>query len=70
MNRIEKSEEKFKQLFGEGVPGTHATDPDRLISPTTASLIFNGSNPRMTEETEAKKLLMSMQIMTLFGSCP
>ncbi|MDH6656956.1 hypothetical protein ACFVSZ_24360 [Priestia megaterium] len=27
MNRIEKSEEKFKQLFGEGVPGTHATDP-------------------------------------------
>ncbi|MCT9852336.1 MULTISPECIES: carboxymuconolactone decarboxylase family protein [Priestia] len=28
MNRIEKSEEKFKQLFGEGVPGTHATDPD------------------------------------------
>ena len=28
MNRIEKSEEKFKQLFGKGVPGTHATDPD------------------------------------------
>jgi 4-carboxymuconolactone decarboxylase len=28
MNCIEKSEEKFKQLFGEGVPGTHATDPD------------------------------------------
>ncbi|MDP1427210.1 carboxymuconolactone decarboxylase family protein [Priestia megaterium] len=28
MNRIEKSEEKFKQLFGQGVPGTHATDPD------------------------------------------
>ncbi|WP_256995897.1 carboxymuconolactone decarboxylase family protein [Priestia megaterium] len=28
MNPIEKSEEKFKQLSGEGVPGTHATDPD------------------------------------------
>ncbi|CAH0324257.1 carboxymuconolactone decarboxylase family protein [Priestia megaterium] len=28
MNRIEKSKEKFKQLFGEGIPGTHATDPD------------------------------------------
>lgn len=28
MNRIEKSKEKFKQLFGEGVPGTYATDPD------------------------------------------
>lgn len=28
MNRIEKSEEKFKQLFGEGVPAARATDPD------------------------------------------
>ncbi|MBQ4869493.1 carboxymuconolactone decarboxylase family protein [Priestia megaterium] len=28
MNRIEKSKKKFKQLFGEGVPSTHATDPD------------------------------------------
>lgn len=28
MNRLEKSKEKFKQLFGEGVPGTYATDPD------------------------------------------
>jgi hypothetical protein len=30
----------------------NTTDPDRLISPTTASLVFNGSNSRMTEETE------------------
>jgi 4-carboxymuconolactone decarboxylase len=28
MDRIEKSEEKFKQLFGEEVTGAHATDPD------------------------------------------
>lgn len=28
MDRIEKSKEKFNQLFGEGVTATHATDPD------------------------------------------
>ncbi len=28
MKRIEKSKEKFKQLFGDGVPATYATDPD------------------------------------------
>jgi 4-carboxymuconolactone decarboxylase len=28
MDRIEKSEEKFKQLFGEGVSGAQATDHD------------------------------------------
>lgn len=28
MNRIEKSEETFKQLFGNGMPGAYATDPD------------------------------------------
>jgi 4-carboxymuconolactone decarboxylase len=28
MDRIEKSKEKFKQLFGEGVTAANATDPD------------------------------------------
>ncbi|TWE04817.1 4-carboxymuconolactone decarboxylase [Peribacillus frigoritolerans] len=28
MDRIEKSQEKFKQLFGEGITAAHATDPD------------------------------------------
>jgi 4-carboxymuconolactone decarboxylase len=28
MDRIEKSKEKFNQLFGEGVTTAHATDPD------------------------------------------
>ena len=28
MDRIEKSKEKFKQLFGEGASGAQATDPD------------------------------------------
>src|SRR3954462_1132964 len=28
MDRIEKSGQKFKQLFGDGVSGAHATDPD------------------------------------------
>ena len=28
MDRIEKSKEKFNQLFGEGVTAAHATDPD------------------------------------------
>jgi 4-carboxymuconolactone decarboxylase len=28
MDRIEKSKEKFKQLFGEGVTAAYATDPD------------------------------------------
>jgi 4-carboxymuconolactone decarboxylase len=28
MNRVEKSKEKFNQLFGEGVTAAHATDPD------------------------------------------
>lgn len=28
MDRVEKSQEKFKQLFGEGVTAAHATDPD------------------------------------------
>ncbi|MCM2975083.1 carboxymuconolactone decarboxylase family protein [Priestia aryabhattai] len=28
MNRIDKSAEKYKQLFGDGVPATHVTDPD------------------------------------------
>jgi len=28
MKRIEKSKEKFKQLFGDGVPATYTTDPD------------------------------------------
>ncbi|MHB0864996.1 carboxymuconolactone decarboxylase family protein [Paenibacillus sp. SEL3] len=28
MNRIEKSQETFNQLFGDGVPAAYATDPD------------------------------------------
>ncbi|PKG22687.1 carboxymuconolactone decarboxylase family protein [Niallia nealsonii] len=28
MDRIEKSKEKFKQLFGDGIPATYSTDPD------------------------------------------
>jgi 4-carboxymuconolactone decarboxylase len=28
MNRVEKSKEKYKQLFGNGVPAAYATDPD------------------------------------------
>jgi len=28
MDRVEKSKEKFTQLFGAGVTATHATDPD------------------------------------------
>ncbi len=28
MNRIEKSQETYKQLFGDGVPAAYATDPD------------------------------------------
>ena len=28
MDRVEKSKEKFKQLFDDGVPATYATDPD------------------------------------------
>ncbi|WP_249598133.1 carboxymuconolactone decarboxylase family protein [Peribacillus frigoritolerans] len=28
MDRVEKSQEKFKQLFGEGITAVHATDPD------------------------------------------
>lgn len=28
MDRIEKSKEKFKQLFGNGAPAAYATDPD------------------------------------------
>ncbi|MBG9472155.1 carboxymuconolactone decarboxylase family protein [Priestia megaterium] len=28
MKRIEKSKEKFRQLFGDGVPATYTTDPD------------------------------------------
>ncbi|NHC43091.1 4-carboxymuconolactone decarboxylase [Bacillus sp. MM2020_1] len=28
MDRIEKSKEKYKQLFGNGVPAAYATDPD------------------------------------------
>jgi 4-carboxymuconolactone decarboxylase len=28
MNRVEKSKEKYKQLFGNGVPASYATDPD------------------------------------------
>lgn len=28
MDRIEKSQEKFKQLFGEGITAAHVTDPD------------------------------------------
>lgn len=28
MNRVEQSKEKYKQLFGDGVPAASATDPD------------------------------------------
>jgi 4-carboxymuconolactone decarboxylase len=28
MNRVEKSKEKYKQLFGDGVPAAYSTDPD------------------------------------------
>lgn len=28
MDRVEKSKEKYKQLFGNGVPAAYATDPD------------------------------------------
>lgn len=28
MDRLEKSKEKYKQLFGDGVPAANATDPD------------------------------------------
>jgi len=39
-------------FFNKGV-AANTTDPDRLISPTTASFVFNGFNPLMTEETDA-----------------
>ena len=38
-------------FFNKGV-AANTTDPDRLTSPTTASLVFNGFKPRITEETE------------------
>jgi 4-carboxymuconolactone decarboxylase len=28
MDRVERSKEKFNQLFGAGVTAAHATDPD------------------------------------------
>lgn len=28
MDRVEKSKEKYKQLFGNGAPAAYATDPD------------------------------------------
>jgi 4-carboxymuconolactone decarboxylase len=28
MNRVERSKEKYKQLFGDGVPPAYAADPD------------------------------------------
>ncbi|WP_274364709.1 carboxymuconolactone decarboxylase family protein [Paenibacillus thermotolerans] len=28
MNRIEESQETYKQLFGDGVPAAYAADPD------------------------------------------
>jgi Uncharacterized homolog of gamma-carboxymuconolactone decarboxylase subunit len=28
MDRVEKSKEKYKQLFGDGIPAAYATDPD------------------------------------------
>lgn len=28
INRFEKSKEKYKQLFGDGVPAGYATDPE------------------------------------------
>lgn len=30
MERVEKSEEKYKQLFGDGIPAVYSTDPDFL----------------------------------------
>ncbi len=38
----------------------NTTDFDHLVSPTTTSLVFNGSNPRITEETEAKNDFISI----------
>jgi 4-carboxymuconolactone decarboxylase len=32
MNRVEKSKEKYKQLFGDTAPATYATDPDLRTS--------------------------------------
>lgn len=34
-------------FFNQGVAAS-TTDPERLVSPTTASLVFNGSKPRIT----------------------
>jgi 4-carboxymuconolactone decarboxylase len=43
MDRIEKSKEKYKQLFGDGVPAAYATDPD--YQDILSRLHFWGSFP-------------------------
>lgn len=43
MNRIEKSQETYKRLFGEGVPAAYATDPELqdILSRFIFGEIFN-----------------------------
>ncbi|MGG3693899.1 hypothetical protein [Heyndrickxia ginsengihumi] len=41
MARVEKSKEKYKQLFGDGVPAEYATDPD--FQDILSRFIFGGS---------------------------
>ncbi|CAH1192072.1 hypothetical protein PAECIP111892_00840 [Paenibacillus auburnensis] len=67
MNRIEKSQEKYKQLFGNTVPGAYATDPefqDILSRFIFGEVFYQGSlNNKMRE-------LITLVVLTVNQTLP
>ena len=69
MTRMEKSEEKFKQLFGEEIKGIEATDPDfqEIMDSFVFGEVYNQGNldNRMRELTTIVVLTVNQNLFQL-----
>ncbi|WP_337031154.1 carboxymuconolactone decarboxylase family protein [Paenibacillus illinoisensis] len=67
MDRIEKSKEKYQQLFGEGVPASYATDPefqDILSRFIFGEVFYQGTL------TDIQRELLTLVVLTVNQTLP
>ncbi|MCG7381234.1 carboxymuconolactone decarboxylase family protein [Paenibacillus sp. ACRRY] len=67
MDRIEKSKEKYQQLFGEGVPSSYATDPE--FQDILGRFIF-GEVFYQGALTDIQRELLTLVILTVNQTLP
>lgn len=66
MNRVESCKTKYKQLFGDGVPATYATDPDLqdILNHFILGEVFDQGNldDKQRQDWRTKKLFKLFRI--------